>query len=258
MHREAEPSTRRSPTGQRIIAESLAALAEAGAGGPAAGGAGGPAAGAAGGPAEEREPLLLNTAPVPRRGVAAYGVGRPAPVQEAVVVTRAGGAVTLENEMLRAELDETGALVSLIARADGREHRPEPAARSPVDRDTPNAWDAWDIESSTVTNMTEVGGGGGVRCLLDRASWWRPATASPVRAPRSKTFVRAPPASTSTRLAKQEALKLPSPMCVPHGQRDPVRAWTAIPVNTSWASPAETCAQSPSRASTGSRRTTRP
>ena len=149
VHREAEAQhAALAERAERIIAESLAALAEAGAGGPAAGGAGGPAAGAAGGPAEEREPLLLNTAPVPRRGVAAYGVGRPAPVQEAVVVTRAGGAVTLENEMLRAELDETGALVSLIARADGRESI-APGARGALlqlHRDTPNAWDAWDID----------------------------------------------------------------------------------------------------------------
>ena len=149
VHREAEAQhAALAERAERIIAESLAALAEAGAGGPAAGGAGGPAAGAAGGPAEEREPLLLNTAPVPRRGVAAYGVGRPAPVQEAVVVTRAGGAVTLENEMLRAELDETGALVSLIARADGREAI-APGARGALlqlHRDTPNAWDAWDID----------------------------------------------------------------------------------------------------------------
>ena len=139
VHREAEAQhAALAERAERIIAGSLAALAAAG----------GQSEGEAAGAADGHGTVLLNTAPVPRRGVPAYGAGRPEPVQEAVVVTRAGGEVRLENQAVRAVLDASGALVSLVGRADGRETI-APGARGALlqlHRDTPNAWDAWDID----------------------------------------------------------------------------------------------------------------
>src|SRR5690606_3268880 len=102
----------------------------------------------------------------------ADGAGRPEPVQEAVVGTRAGGEVRLENQAVRAVLDASGALVSLVGRADGRETI-APGARGALlqlHRDTPNAWDAWDIdefyrrvvrdlETPTAAEVEEADGG---------------------------------------------------------------------------------------------------
>ena len=139
VHREAEAQhAALAERAERIIGSSLAALAAAG----------GQGEGDAAGAADGHDTVLLNTAPVPRRGVPAYGAGRPGPVQEAVVVTRAGGEVRLENQAVRAVLDASGALVSLVGRADGRETI-APGARGALlqlHRDTPNAWDAWDID----------------------------------------------------------------------------------------------------------------
>lgn len=139
VHRQAEAQhAALAERAERIIGSSLAALAAAG----------GQGEGDAAGAADGHGTVLLNTAPVPRRGVPAYGAGRPEPVQEAVVVTRAGGEVRLENQAVRAVLDASGALVSLVGRADGRETI-APGARGALlqlHRDTPNAWDAWDID----------------------------------------------------------------------------------------------------------------
>ena len=103
------------------------------------------------GPTREGEgagQVLVNTAPVARRGVPAYGAGSVETPQEAVVVVREGDRITVENESLRAVLDASGSLVSLQDRATGRESI-APGARGALlqlHRDTPNAWDAWDID----------------------------------------------------------------------------------------------------------------
>lgn len=137
---------------EQVIAAALAAL-EAGEGAQAAGGDS-PADGDAGAdgnaPADGHgtAPLLLNTAPVPRRGVPAYAAGQAENGQDAVVVIREGERTVLENAALRAELDADGSLVSLVDLATGSETI-APGARGALlqlHRDTPNAWDAWDID----------------------------------------------------------------------------------------------------------------
>src|SRR5699024_1722167 len=92
--------------------------------------------------------------------------------QEAVVVIRAGTRTRIENEALHAVLDETGALISLTDRVSGREviAPGESGALLQLHRDTPNAWDAWDIDefyrhvvrdldAPTAVDVSEAGGG---------------------------------------------------------------------------------------------------
>ncbi|MGO3312683.1 MAG: glycoside hydrolase family 38 C-terminal domain-containing protein, partial [Brachybacterium tyrofermentans] len=116
--------------------------------------------------------LLVNTAPVPRRGIPAYGVGPVCSNSEGVVVIRAGDTISVENSALRAVLDSSGAISSLVDRTTGRESI-APGARGALlqlHRDTPNAWDAWDIdefyrrvvrdlEAPTGVEVTEEGAG---------------------------------------------------------------------------------------------------
>lgn len=166
VHREAEQG--HAATAERaeaIISGALAALAALGdvAG---ADGAGSDAAAAVG------TPVLLNTAPVPRRGVRAYGVGPVCSNPEGVVVIREGDTITVENSALRAVLDSSGAIASLMDRTTGREAI-APGSRGALlqlHRDTPNAWDAWDIdefyrhvvrdlETPTGVEVSEEGGG---------------------------------------------------------------------------------------------------
>lgn len=119
-----------------IIAEALAALSKRGTSEDTAdeGRAGatadhpGPAADGpvaddpvADGPADASRQVLVNTAPVARRGVPAYSAAAPRAGQEGVVVFRAGSRTTIENEALRAVIDETGALTSLADRTSGRD-----------------------------------------------------------------------------------------------------------------------------------------
>lgn len=144
VHRDAELShANLAERAEAIIAAALAAL---GADGAQTGGAADDAAESA--QAGRAETVLVNTAPVARRGVDAYGVGPVEAPTEAVVVTREGDAVRLENRFLIAELDATGGITSLVDRATGRDAI-APGARGALlqlHRDTPNEWDAWDID----------------------------------------------------------------------------------------------------------------
>ncbi|WP_193106897.1 alpha-mannosidase [Brachybacterium sp. FME24] len=163
VHREAEQG--HAATAERaasIIAQALTALGEHGAE------AGEPA----GGPVGYGSTVLMNTAPVPRRGVAAYGAGTARTGAEGVVVIRAGETITVENAALRAVLDASGAITSLVDRRSGRDSI-APGARGALlqlHRDTPNAWDAWDIDefyrhvvrdldAPTAVEVTEKDGG---------------------------------------------------------------------------------------------------
>ncbi len=100
------------------------------------------------GAAEGEDALLVNTAPVTRRGVAAYGAAAPADDPEPVTLTREGDRITLANAALTAVIDGAGDIVSLVDAASGREAI-APGAKGALlqlHRDTPNQWDAWDID----------------------------------------------------------------------------------------------------------------
>ena len=98
------------------------------------------------GTAEAGVGVLANAAPVPVRGVPALGAGVPdAAVQTSV--SRDGDRVVLANDRARFVLDGTGRLVSAVDAASGREAiAPGESAGLQIFRDTPNKWDAWDID----------------------------------------------------------------------------------------------------------------
>ncbi|MGN6206444.1 alpha-mannosidase [Humibacter sp.] len=100
---------------------------------------GGGAGGAEGG-------VLVNAAPVPLRGVPALGAGAPT-AGVAASVRRDGDTMVLENGLARFILDARGRVVSAVDLASGREAiAPGESAGLQLFRDTPNRWDAWDID----------------------------------------------------------------------------------------------------------------
>jgi alpha-mannosidase len=120
----------------------------------------------------ERE-FLLNAAPHPRLGVPALAAAEPvraaAPVQATAVPD---GGFVLDNGLIRAEVNADGLLVSLLDRRSGRN------AIAPgefgnlleLHRDTPNEWDAWDIDAFYRRNVTALVEAGSVTLEHDGAA----------------------------------------------------------------------------------------
>ncbi|HSN38112.1 MAG TPA: glycoside hydrolase family 38 C-terminal domain-containing protein, partial [Arthrobacter sp.] len=102
--------------------------------------------------------FLLNAAPHPRHGVAPLGVAEPVITGQPVLATEAGGGFILDNGIIRAVINADGLLESLIDHASGRE------AIAPgqfgnlleLHRDTPNEWDAWDIDAFYRRNVRRL------------------------------------------------------------------------------------------------------
>jgi alpha-mannosidase len=89
---------------------------------------------------------LVNAAPVPVRGVPALGAGIPDAAAQASL-RRDGDVVVLENALARFTLDARGRVISAVDLASGREAiAPGESAGLQLFRDTPNLWDAWDID----------------------------------------------------------------------------------------------------------------
>ncbi|GAA2959323.1 alpha-mannosidase [Microbacterium schleiferi] len=92
--------------------------------------------------------LVANARPHRGRGVAPFAIAPPEDcVGETRVYERDGGAA-LDNGLLRVVVDAHGRIVSLVRADDGREAiAPDGAGgRLTLHRDTPNEWDAWDID----------------------------------------------------------------------------------------------------------------
>ncbi|WP_104044662.1 alpha-mannosidase [Arthrobacter sp. ZGTC412] len=102
--------------------------------------------------------FLLNAAPHAREGVPALAAGEPvAPPVPARAAARDAGFV-LDNGIIRAVLDADGLLTSLRDYASGREAI-APGERGnllELHRDTPNEWDAWDIDEFYRRNVTPL------------------------------------------------------------------------------------------------------
>jgi len=101
---------------------------------------------------------LLNAAPHVRAGVPALGVGE-ARISDPTV--RAEGDVqgfVLDNGVIRAVLSPDGLLTSLVDHASGREAIAPGQVGNLLElfRDTPNEWDAWDIEEFYRRNVTPL------------------------------------------------------------------------------------------------------
>jgi alpha-mannosidase len=93
--------------------------------------------------------FLLNAAPHERHGVPPMAAAEPVRAELPVRVSEAGGGYILDNGLIRAVINPDGLLESLMDYASGRE------AIAPgqfgnlleLHRDTPNEWDAWDIDA---------------------------------------------------------------------------------------------------------------
>ncbi|WP_347977805.1 glycoside hydrolase family 38 C-terminal domain-containing protein [Microbacterium sp. ProA8] len=103
--------------------------------------------------------LLANPMPMARDGVEAFAVGTPhETAAPATWERRQDGGVVVDNGVLKAVIDARGLVVSLVDAASGREAvAPGGAAnRLVLHRDTPNEWDAWDIDDHYRRNATPL------------------------------------------------------------------------------------------------------
>ena len=102
--------------------------------------------------------FLLNAAPHGRLGVPAFAAGEPLGSGQPALATEADGGYVLDNGIIRAVLNADGLLASLIDYATGRD------AIAPgqfgnlleLHRDTPNEWDAWDIDAFYRRNVVRL------------------------------------------------------------------------------------------------------
>ncbi|MCO4252972.1 alpha-mannosidase [Pseudarthrobacter raffinosi] len=102
--------------------------------------------------------FLLNAAPHARNGVPALAAAELSPTGQPVQATALDGGYVLDNGIIRAVLDADGLLASLADYATGREAI-APGARGnllELHRDTPNEWDAWDIDEFYRRNVTAL------------------------------------------------------------------------------------------------------
>jgi alpha-mannosidase len=105
--------------------------------------------------------FLLNAAPHARDGVPALGAAERAVAGETVEATVRDGGYVLDNGVIRAVLDANGLIASLTDYATGREAIAPGHCGNLLElhRDTPNEWDAWDIDEfyrRHVTSLTEA------------------------------------------------------------------------------------------------------
>ena len=102
--------------------------------------------------------FLLNAAPHERQGVPALAAAEPVRPGQPVEVTEDGGGYILDNGIIRAVVDASGLLVSLTDRATGREAIApgEVGNLLELHRDTPNEWDAWDIDAFYRRNVVRL------------------------------------------------------------------------------------------------------
>ncbi|RKO25971.1 alpha-mannosidase [Pseudarthrobacter phenanthrenivorans] len=109
--------------------------------------------------------FLLNAAPHARDGVPALAAGQPEAFHQPVHATAHDGGYILDNGVIRAVLDADGLLTSLLDHASGREAI-APGQRGnllELHRDTPNEWDAWDIDEFYRRNVTALTSADAVR-----------------------------------------------------------------------------------------------
>lgn len=102
--------------------------------------------------------FLLNAAPHARNGVPPLAAAEPAAPPEPAQATPEDGGFILDNGIIRAVVDSDGLLSSLRDHASGREAI-APGQRGnllELHRDTPNEWDAWDIDEFYRRNVTPL------------------------------------------------------------------------------------------------------
>lgn len=116
--------------------------------------------------------FLLNAAPHARDGVPALAAGEPAAAGGVVQANPENGGFALDNGVIRAVLDADGLLASLVDYASGREAI-APGQRGnllELHRDTPNEWDAWDIDEFYRRNVMPLTRASSVRLVHEGAA----------------------------------------------------------------------------------------
>jgi alpha-mannosidase len=103
-------------------------------------------------------PMVANAAPVPVDTVPALAVVPADPPSSATTVSREGRALVLDNGHVRLQLDASGSFISIVHAASGREVVPagRPGNLLQLHRDTPTAWDAWDMDREYRQVVTEL------------------------------------------------------------------------------------------------------
>ncbi|WP_431230221.1 alpha-mannosidase [Paenarthrobacter nicotinovorans] len=104
------------------------------------------------------EEFLLNAAPHQRHGVPALGIAKISHDDSVVDVDQSGDGFVLDNGLIRVVVDANGLLTSVVDHASGREAIAPGQAGNLLElfRDTPNEWDAWDIEEFYRRNVTPL------------------------------------------------------------------------------------------------------
>ena len=136
VHREAEHSYEGLlERGEALVAKALEALSDA-----------------------EGEELRVNAGSTARGGVGALGAAAVEAAAAKPQVSEADGAVTVDTDALHVEIAADGTLRSLRAGKDGREAIAPGAAGAllQMHRDTPNAWDSWDIDEFYVRTKRDL------------------------------------------------------------------------------------------------------
>jgi alpha-mannosidase len=157
--------------------------------------------------------FLLNAAPHARDGVPALGAAERLADGRPVTAAEANGGFVLDNGVIRAVLDANGLIASLTDYASGREAI-APGQRGnllELHRDTPNEWDAWDIDEfyrRSVTSLAEAqavrleADGESAVVVVERVAGSSPVTQRIVLAPGSDSL------AISTAVDWQESEKL--------------------------------------------------
>ncbi|MHA6794715.1 alpha-mannosidase [Pseudonocardia bannensis] len=101
--------------------------------------------------------LTFNASPCPRDGVAALGAGRATPAGE-VAVRADGDGYVLGNGTIRVRVDGRGLVTSIVDASCGREivRRGGSANRLQLHRDSPNRFDAWDVDEHYLRSVVDV------------------------------------------------------------------------------------------------------
>jgi alpha-mannosidase len=114
--------------------------------------------------------FLLNASPHARQGVPALAAAAPAvskdtATRDEVAATPLDGGFVLDNGVIRAVLDDNGLLTSLRDHGTGREAIAPGQFGNHLElhRDTPNEWDAWDIDEFYRRNVTSLADAAEVR-----------------------------------------------------------------------------------------------
>ena len=101
-------------------------------------------------------PVAFNASPFAVDGVPAMGAGPVSQPGPAATLTHGEAGSILQNEHVRVEVDARGLVVSVLDLAAGREVLAGPANLLQLHPDTPNRFDAWDVESFATHRVDDV------------------------------------------------------------------------------------------------------